>query len=245
MATATPLDYSSLQSIREDAGLQNLMKTESPSGSVDGVNKVFTVGRTYIVDRNYNDVIDVGSVNGDVIVYDDATPVQVDAVDSVTGTITLNVAPVVGSKMLVNYAFSVLSDIAIAERRLEAIDFVHGRISGIINFDNWQDSNTPDVEHVPYRVRTATRLYAAGLLLINDQGLNIDVEKTSKDGYHKIGTAKNIIDAYLADVSNTDESSSRVAVVSYSDGNIFKRNKDLSTYNASKPNTDAFFHNEC
>lgn len=239
MAAATPLDYSSLQAIREDAGLQNLIKTETPSGAVDGTNKTFTVGRTYIVDRNYNDTIDVGVVNGDVIVYDDAVAVQVASVDSTTGVIVLTTAPANGSKMLASYAFSVLSDTRVAEYRLEAIDFVHGRLKGIVDFDEWEGAD------VPYRVKTATRLYAAGLILIQDQGLNTDVENTSKDGYKKIATAKNILDGYISEVADLDESTARVSVVAHSDGNIFARNTDLSTYNASKPITDAFFHDEC
>ncbi len=74
---ALDLDYSSYQDIREEAGQHHLVKTEIPSGVVDGTNTVFFVGRTYIVDRNYNDVIDVGIANGDVVVYVNEIAVEV------------------------------------------------------------------------------------------------------------------------------------------------------------------------
>ena len=87
MAAATDLDYSSLQDIREESGNQHIVKLETPSGAVNGSNTVFTVGRTYIVDRDYDDTIDVGTASGDVIVYDDAVAVSVSAVDTTTGVI--------------------------------------------------------------------------------------------------------------------------------------------------------------
>lgn len=242
MALATDLDYSSLQDIREEAGHQHIVKTEIPSGLVNGSNTVFTVGRTYIVDRNYNDTIDVATASGDVIVYDDEVAVSVSAVNAITGAITLTAAPVAASAMLVNYAYSVLSDIKVGKYRDEAIDLVQRKISGIIDYAAWTDAD--DSTGVPFVVQTVVRLYAAGLILISDHGLNADNEKTSKDGYYKISTAKNMLDGYLEEASDSAGASTRVTVASRSDGNIFTRNTDLSTYGESVDATEAFMRGE-
>lgn len=243
MAAATDFDYSALQDIREEAGLHHLMKTETPSGAVNGTNKIFTVGKTYIVDRNYNDLIDVGSVNGDVIVYDDSVPVQVDAVDAITGAITLNAAPAPSSKMLVSYAYSSLSDVSVGKFRDKAIDFVHKGISEIINFGAWTDAG--DDTGVPHIIKTIVQIYAAGLILIRDHGLNVDGENTSKDGYKKIAWAKGALDDYVADAGGSTGGTARATISARSDGNIFPRNTDLSRYSQTRPNTDAFMHGEC
>lgn len=238
MATATDLDYSSLQDIREEAGHHHLVKLETPSGLANGSNDVFTVGRTYIVDRDYNDAIDVGSVSGDVIVYDDNVAVEVEGVNTATGVITLAAAPANGSTILVTYAYSLLSDVKVKKYRDEAIDFVHRKISGIINYGAWQD--TDDDDGVPPIVQTIVRIYAAGLILIRDHGLNTDTENSSKDGYLRLKTAKELLDGYLSEVSSAAGASVRVTTVARSDGNIFARNTDLTTYNGSVDSTDAF-----
>jgi len=243
MAAATDFNYSALQDIREEAGHQNLNKTEIPTGVVDGTNKIFTVGRTYIVDRNYNDEIDVGSVNGDVIVYDDGIAVIVEAVDATTGVITLASAPVASSKILITYAHSLLSDIAVGKFRDKAIDFVHKKISGIINFGEWTDDN--DETGVPHIVQTVVQIYAAGLILIRDHGLNVDTDNTSKDGYKKISQAKSMLDGYIGDISSATGSTARVVATSRSDGNIFPRNTDLSSCNETVGVTEQFMRGDC
>lgn len=242
MAAATDLDYSSFQDIREEAGHHHLMKLETPSGLVNGSNTVFTVGRTYIVDRNYNDTIDVATASGDVIVYDDAVAVAVSAVDATTGAITLTAAPATSSVMLVTYAHSSLSDAKITKYRDEAIDYVQRKINGIIDFGVWTDAD--DTTGVPPIVQTVVRIYAAGLILIRDHGLNTDTENSSKDGYKRLSTAKSLLQDYLDEVSDSAGSSTRVTVASRSDGNIFERNTDLSTYNGSVDATEAFMRGE-
>lgn len=242
MAIATDLDYSSRQDIREESGLQHIVKLETPSGTANGTNKIFTVGRTYIVDRNYNDTIDVASVNGDVIVYDDAVAVTVQSVDTTTGVITLASAPANSSAMLVTYAYSLLSDTKVDKYRNEAIDYVHRKINGIIDYGAWTDAD--DELGVPPIVQTVVRIYAAGLILIQDHGLNVDGDNSSKDGYKRLATAKSLLGEYLEEVGSSAGASTRVSVVARSDGNIFTRNTDLSTYNDSVSSTDAFMRGE-
>lgn len=239
MALATDLDYSSLQDIREEAGHQHIVKTEIPSGLVNGSNTVFTVGRTYIVDRNYNDTIDVATASGDVIVYDDEVAVSVSAVNAITGAITLTAAPVAASAMLVNYAYSVLSDIKVHKYRAEAIDYVHRKINGIIDFGAWQGADVPPLVH------TVVRLFAGGLILVRDQGFNTDTEDSSKDGYKKIQSAKSLLQDYLDEISDAAGSTSRVSTVGVSDGNIFRRNPDLSSWNSCTDNTECFMRRDC
>lgn len=242
MAAATDKDYSALQDIREESGLQHIVKLETPSGTVNGSNKIFTVGRTYIVDRNYNDIIDVATASGDVIVYDDSVAVSVESVNSTTGAITLVSAPATSSVMLVTYAYSLLSDVKVGKYRDEAIDYVHRKINGIIDYGAWTDAD--DSTGVPPIVQTVVRLYAAGLILIQDHGLNVDVENSSKDGYKRLSTAKSLLGEYLEEVGSSAGASTRVSVVARSDGNIFTRNTDLSTWNESVSATDAFMRGD-
>ena len=234
MAAATDLDYSSLQDIREESGNQHIVKLETPSGAVNGSNTVFTVGRTYIVDRDYDDTIDVGTASGDVIVYDDAVAVSVSAVDTTTGVITLGAAPATNSVMLVTYAYSLLSDASVVKYRDQAIDFVQRKMSGIINYGAWEGADVPPI------VQTIVRIYAAGLILIRDHGLNTDTENSSKDGYKRLTMAKSLLDDYVAEASDVAGSTTRVTATSRSDGNIFSRNTDLSTWNESVDSTTAF-----
>lgn len=238
MALATDLNYSSLQDIREESGNQHLVRLETPSGAVNGSNTVFTVGRTYIVDRDYDDTIDVATASGDVIVYDDTVAVSVAAVDTTTGVITLSAAPATSSVMLVTYAYSLLSDTAVTKYRDQAIDFVQRKITGIINYSTWTDAS--DSTGVPPIVQTIVRMYAAGLILIRDHGLNTDTENSSKDGYKRLATAKSLLEDYISEAASAAGASTRVTATSVSDGNIFTRNTDLSTWNESVNDTTAF-----
>ena len=136
---------------------------------MNGSNTIFTVGRTYIVDRNYNDTIDVG-VSGDVIVYDDNVAVSVASVDTTTGVITLTAAPVTASVIKISYAYSLLSDAAVTKYRNEAISWVQRKLSGIIDYTVWTDTTIPD------EIKTIVRNYAAAWILIKDQGFNTDTE---------------------------------------------------------------------
>ena len=237
MALAVDLDYSSLQDIREESGQQHLVRLENPSGLVNGSNTIFTVGRTYIVDRNYNDTIDVG-VSGDVIVYDDNVAVSVASVDTTTGVITLTAAPVTASVIKISYAYSLLSDAAVTKYRNEAISWVQRKLSGIIDYTVWTDTTIPD------EIKTIVRNYAAAWILIKDQGFNTDTENSSKDGYKRLTIAKDMLAEYLDEVSSASGSSVRVTVSSRSDGNLFYRNTDLTDYNESVGSTEFFMRDE-
>lgn len=237
MALAVDLDYSSLQDIREESGQHHLVRLENPSGLVNGSNTIFTVGRTYIVDRNYNDTIDVG-VSGDVIVYDDNVAVSVASVDTTTGVITLTAAPVTASVIKISYAYSLLSDAAVTKYRNEAISWVQRKLSGIIDYTVWTDTTIPD------EIKTIVRNYAAAWILIKDQGFNTDTENSSKDGYKRLTIAKDMLAEYLDEVSTASGSSVRVTVSSRSDGNLFYRNTDLTDYNESVGSTEFFMRDE-
>lgn len=238
MALAVDLDYSSLQDIREEAGHHNVMKTETPSGLVNGSNTIFTVGRTYIVDRNYNDIIDVASASGDVIVYDDNIAVTVNAVNVDTGAISLNAAPATSSVMLITYAYSLLSDTKVGKYRDEAVSYVQRKLSGIVDYAAWTDTTLPS------EIKTITRLYAGGLILIRDHGLNTDTENSSKDGYKKLAMAKSLMEDYITEASSIAGATSRVTVSAISDGNLFYRNTDLTTYSDSVDSEEFFMRND-
>lgn len=238
MAAVTDKDYSSLQDIREEAGHQHLNKLEALSGLVNGSNTDYYVKRTYIVDSDYNDSLNVNTTSGDVIVYVDDTAVNVSAIDPNTGKVSLTNAPANGATVLGTYYHSSINDVKVGKYRKEAISYVQRKINGIINFGAWTDIDVPPI------VQTVVRIYAAGLILIRDQGLNTDNENTSKDGYKRLSTAKSLLTEYLDEVSDASGSSTRVTVSSRSDGNIFPRNRDLSTYNDSVGDTEHFMRRD-
>lgn len=235
MAAAVDKDYSSYQDIREESGHHHLAKLEDLTGATDGVNTEFYVKRTYVVDRNYNDTLDVATASGDVVVYDDDVAVSVSAIDANTGEITLGSAPAASSEMLATYAYSSASDALIDKRRKEAISYVQRKINGIIDFGAWQGTDVPDI------VKTVVRIYAAGLILIRDQGLNTDTEETSKDGYKRLAVAKSLLGEYLEEVMESTGSTNRVGISTKSDGNIFKRETDLTNNYGESVSVDEHF----
>ena len=237
MAAVTEKDYSSLQDIREEAGHQHLNKLEALSGLANGSNKVYISKRTYIVDSNYNDALDVGA-SGDVVVYVNDTPVAVESIDANTGAITLVTAPANGATVLGTYYHSSINDTKVAKYRKEAISYVQRKINGIIDFGAWTDETIPPI------VQTVVRIYSAGLILIRDQGLNADTENTSKDGYKRLSTAKSLLTEYIDESSDDSTSGSKASVSSRSDGNIFPRNRDLSTFNESVNTTEHFMRGD-
>jgi len=232
------LDYSSLQDIREESGHHHVNKLEELSGTKNGSNTVFYAKRTYIVDRNYNDTLDVASASGDVIVYVNDVAVSVSAVNQDTGAITLAAAPANGATVLGTYYHSALSDIKVGQYRDEAIDYVQRKINGIIDFGAWTSETIPPI------VKTVVRIYAAGLILIRDYGLNADTENSSKDGYKRLATAKSLLSDYLDEIIDVSTSTARTGVSSRSDGNIFTRNNDLSTFNESVSQTEHFMRGD-
>ena len=237
MPAVTEKDYSSLQDIREEAGHQHLLRFEELSGLANGSNKDFYTKRTYIVDSNYNDVLDTGA-SGDVLVYVNDVGVTVDTLDANSGKVSLASAPANGARVLGTYYHSSINDTKVAKYRKEAISYVQRKINGIIDFGAWTDATIPPI------VQTVVRIYAAGLILIRDQGLNADTENTSKDGYKRLSTAKSLLTEYLDEASSDSSSTAKASVSSRSDGNIFTRNRDLSTFNENVGDTEHFMRGD-
>jgi hypothetical protein len=237
MAAVTEKDYSSLQDIREEAGHQHLNKLETLSGIANGSNKNYYTKRTYIVDSNYNDVLDNGD-SGDVVVYVNDDAVTVDTIDGNNGKIVLAAAPPNGATILGTYYHSSINDVKVGKYRKEAISYVQRKINGIIDFGAWTDVTIPAI------VQTVVRIYAAGLILIRDQGLNADTENTSKDGYKRLSTAKSLLQEFIDESVDDSTSGSKASVSSRSDGNIFRRNKDLSTFNESTSTEEHFMRGD-
>jgi hypothetical protein len=238
MAVVTEKDYSSLQDIREEAGHQHLNKLEELTGLRNGSNTNYYVKRTYIVDSNYDDVLNVDTSSGDVVVYVNDSAVEVSAIDANTGKVSLANAPANGATVLGTYYHSSINDTKVAKYRKEAISYVQRKINGIINFGEWTDVTIPPI------VQTVVRIYAAGLILIRDQGLNADTENTSKDGYKRLSTAKSLLAEYIEEESGGSGSTSRVSVKARSDGNIFPRNTDLSGTFGTSTTTDEFMRKD-
>lgn len=238
MSAVSDKDYSSYQDIREESGHYHLVKFEELTGLANGSNTVYYAKNTYIVDRNYNDTIDVGVADGDFIAYVNDVAVTVSAVNVETGAVTLASAPANGATVLGSYAKSALSDAKVDKYRKEAIDWAQRKLKGILDYTTWQDTD------VPPTVKTFVRLYAGALILIRDYGLSADTEESSKDGYKKLASAKSILMDFIDEISSSAGSSTRVGVSSRSDGNLFARNPDLSTYNDSVSQDDAFMRGD-
>ena len=234
MAAVSDKDYSSYQDIREESGHYHLVKFEELTGLVNGSNTIYYAKNTFIVDRNYNDVIDVGAVDGDFIAYVNDVAVSVSAVNVETGAVTLAVAPAVSAVVLGSYAKSALSDAKVDKYRKEAIDWAQRKLKGILDYTTWTDAD------VPATVKTFVRLYAGALILIRDYGLSADTEESSKDGYKKLASAKSILMDFINEIADATGSTSRVVASGRSDGNLFARNTDLSTYNDTVSQDDSF-----
>lgn len=238
MAVVSEKDYSSLQDIREESGHQHLNKLEALTGLANGSNTNYYVKRTFIVDSNYDDVLNVDTSSGDVVVYVNDSAVEVSAIDANTGKVSLKDAPANGATVLGTYYHSSINDTKVAKYRKEAISYVQRKINGIINFGEWTDETIPPI------VQTVVRIYAAGLILIRDQGLNADTENTSKDGYKRLSTAKSLLGEYIEEESGGNASTARVRTSARSDGNIFPRNTDLSTFNETQSTTEHFMRGD-
>jgi hypothetical protein len=228
------LNYCPLQTIREEAGLQSAKNNDSPSGAIDGENKTFYVGNAPIVDRNYDDSTD----GSDVLFYVNGSVVEVESIDPDTGRIDLAEAPAEGATLSVSYAFSNVSDTRVEEMRNEAQGWLNNRIKSYYNL------NTLTAQNLPAEFRTFIRLYAGGLLLIRDHGSHADLEDTSKDGYKKLETARDLVKEFIADIMNDADTSTPVAPVVKTDGNIFNRERFDSEGGAEYPATENFMRKD-
>lgn len=227
------MSYTSLQAIREMAGVQNLRVSETPAGTVDGSNKNFYVSKLPLVDTQY--VANGGIQASDVIFYDDGVPVTVNSVTAATGLIVLASAPATSSVVKVNYSYSSVSDARVIQVRNEAESWLNTRVASVVDVDTL--SPTPAV------FATITDLYAAGLILIRDYGSSADTDLSSKDGYKKMEMAQKLLDEYIKDKENDSDSTSDSAIAVTGDGNIFERNTDLTNDTSVTPD-DYFFNKD-
>ena len=226
------INYTTLQDIREEAGLQKRVNGESPAGVIDGANKDFYVKQKYIVDRDYSDD---GPQPGDVTAYVNDIAVEVSAIDATTGKISLTDAPAGGTKVKIDYQFSVLSDEGATKRRTEANGWINRRVKNVVNLADLSDDAIADFGMI-------ARLYSAALLLIRDYGSSADTDLSSKDGYKKLQTARELLSEYVGDMANDNDAPEPESVSSRSDGNIFARNTDLSADGPSRD--DEFFNHD-
>ncbi len=228
-------DYVTLVGIRKEAGLHHEQKVQVLTGSADGSNKIFYAPRTFIVDRNYDDALN----SDDVVVYVNNVAVTVEAVNGITGAITLVAAPANGATVKATYAYSVASDDEVEGYREEAQDWLNRKVKSYL------DPTTLTEETFPKIWRAIVRLYAAGLMLIRDYGSSADTDLSSKDGYEKRKTAKAMLEDWVVDQMDDADTSTPVSTTVKTDGNIFARNDDLDgTTMSPTPDTDEFFHHD-
>ena len=224
-----------LQAIRQEAGLQHLKKLDVLAGVADGTNKVFVAPRTYVVDRNHDDVL----TGADVVLYDDGVPVAIDSVVAESGAITALVAPAASSIMRADYAYCVMNNEDVTQYRLEGTDWLKSKVRSYVDYDAYTSETYPPM------FSTIVRLYTAGLILIRDYGSSADTEKTSKDGYEKIKLAEKLLATWISDTEDDSETATPTTGAMRTDGNVFARNTDLDGQAMSPtPDTDEFFHHD-
>lgn len=212
------MPYASIQAIREGAGLLSLVNNETPVGEIDGSNLLFTVVHRPIVDGNYDDIVD----KNDVQVFVNGTAVVVSDVDAASGTITLAVAPVANDDVVVDYQFSQITDDYVEQKQTEADSWVNMKISSYIS--------CPLKDPVPGVITSAAELYAAGLILTRDWGSRVDSELTSKDGFNKIKTARELLADYIQGLKDAQKRAGNYnggtnSVSATSDHGVFPRHE--------------------
>lgn len=234
--------YSTIQGIREEAGLQQRWEREAPaSGAANGSNTVFIAQRSPFVDTNGDDAITIA----DVVAYVNGAPVTIASINAAAGSVTLQAAPANGATVELTYATSPASDSYVDSLLDEAVSWVKSKIQTKVSLPFTDVNGT---NPLPDMIKTVTRLYAGALMLIRDYGSSSDTDQTSKDGYQKLKTARELLDDYINGLTEANESStaaeaSQVAVKT--DGNIFERNEDLdNTYPSSPPQDDYFMRRE-
>lgn len=221
------MTYLTRQSVREEAGFQEV-DTEALAGVVDGNNASFAVSRTPIVDNTNDDVLGIA----DVLVRVNGVPVPVSSVDGPSGLIVLASAPAAPTEgesveVTAQYASSPLPDSYIDELISEAEAIVNAGLKKFTTVPlSPEDTNYPTARRI-------AKLYAGGFALIRDYGKNTDTEETSKDGYEKLKTAKNLLEQLIGTVSeNGGGSGTGGSAVTVSEGHIFNRDHtDRSSHN--------------
>lgn len=228
------MSYATFKAIRRMAGVHSLKKNETPTGLVNGSNKAFNTQNFPLVDNNGDDI----TTATDVIVFVNDVLAAVDLIDSAAGVITLATAPPNGASIRVNYTYSTVDDSDVAAVRLEAEGWLNSRIAGKVDTsaNGWT---------APPVFSTITVLWAAGLIQIRDYGSSADTDESSKDGYKKLKTAKEMLSDYLGDTVDDDDPDSLNAVVPTvaTDGNIFRRDTDLTEHGCVTADEE-FFHKD-
>lgn len=204
--------YVSPMAVLKLAGLWNQEIGETPVGTTNGSNAVFTTIRKPLVPRTDSDTV----TTADVAAYVEGIPVVVASVDATTGAVTLSSAPAADTDVTLDYAASAvsLSDVASATQEAE----------GAIN-----DAMTGAVTPIPYTsvpatIRKIARFYAAGLLMASEYGLESITEETTKEGERKIAKAEAWLASYRATiVTNTAETGDYDVPRSTPDKRIFEQ----------------------
>ena len=212
-------NFTSLHDIRREAGLLRQTTDKHVIGEVDGANRVFYASQAPIVDRDGDDEV----TKADVTAYVDDDAVAVESVDAATGAVVLVKAPKPNSRVILAYEFSAIEQAEIERRRQSAEDWLKRKVSRVYNWAALDMANFPDVWE------DAVRLYAAALLQISDWGTNVDVDGSSKDGYMKLKTAKQMLDEWVEDAANLDPTDPNIAAATsgafVSDGDLVGRIK--------------------
>lgn len=213
------VDFTTLQAIREEAGMQQYKNGEVLEGVIDGSNKTFLTSYKPIVDINQDDILSPG----DVVCYVDDAPVTVDSINPAAGALSLHSAPEADSVVSADYAFSPLSDADVEVYRTRAEKWLVRRVKNVF------DMTTVTSNSFPEEWTNMVLLYAAGLILIKDYGSSVDTDGTSKDGYKKLGLARDLMKEYLMDLGEDSSASTLEAEQpnSTTDGNIFGRDSML------------------
>lgn len=214
------VNYITLKDIRVEAGMQNREHDQEVSGDVDGVNTDFYTNQTPLVDRGGDDLVTVA----DVTAFVDGSAATITAIDATTGLVRLQTAPNEPSAVTLDYVWSPVDDDLLNDLRDEACSWVNRRVKKYI------DLTTITANNFPPEWRTAARLWAGAMIIIRDYGSGSDTDGSSKDGYKKLGAAKQVLQDWIDDYSGTNGEDDAVAPTGptvVSDGNIFPRSTDL------------------
>lgn len=226
------LAYTTVQSIREGAGLFSRSANETPFGDRDGSNKKFVVKRRPIIDQNYDDVVGSEDVN----VYVNGAKVSIASIDAIAGEVTLVTAPAVGTKVTIDYAFSGVTAEYVTQKGIEAQDWVDGKLRQYVT--------VPLSGPIPGTITTITELFAAGLILTRDWGNRVDSAQTSKDGAAKIKQARELLNDFIesikADIKQSNSNNGNTASV-ITDSDVFGRR--LNGYDCDPE--DEFMRRSC
>ena len=162
-------NYITLQEIREQAGFQFKERGETASPATgDGVNKVFYVVKTPIVDRTYSGT---PVTIADVVLYITASPVAVSAVDAATGKITTTLAPPSGTPITTDYDWSSVDENVLQNYADEAHSLVLTAVAEVYSLPL---PSTPNV------LKLIEKRLAAGLILDKEYSVGGDETEDSR-----------------------------------------------------------------